>query len=277
MAIGIDTGIAMKNKRAYYPMNVGEQDEVELWLNIRAFSFSRIKQLRNFETGARKCDMWFPMPTKMETTGSVSYSAGMKEDGMLASAINKVTTIGGLQDIATNIFGWFESATGIANTVGKRDMDQREQIFSGANFRTHNYDWTFVPKDAESSARLFAMAYRLNALSYPGAALQTSKTYHPPLFSLQVYQGGPGGGKPRPEWDMNPQLSILESVTIDRTGAGRAYAVGPTDFLPAVWKIGLKFKEFEPLVRTQNTTERLVSRSVSDSNGALDGFLGSLG
>jgi len=274
MAIGIDTAIAMGDKTAYYPMNVGEQDEIELWLNIRAFSFSRLKTLRTFEIGNEKCNMWFPMPTKMATSGSVSYAAGMKEDGLLTASVNKVTTLGGLSDIASAIWGWFESSSGIANTIGKRDMDQREQIFSGANFRSHNYDWTFVPKDAESSARLFAMSYRLNALSYPGAAMQTSKSYHPPLFSLSVYQGGPGGGKPRPEWDMNPQLSVLASVSIDRTGSGAAYAVGPNDFLPAVWKIGLQFKEFEPLVRSQ-ANERLVSRSISDTAGLADGFLGS--
>ncbi len=242
-------------------------------MNIRAFSFSRLKALRTYELGNEKCNMWFPMPNSMTTGSTVSYSAGMKEEGMLSGIANKFT-LGGLTNIVSNVWGWFESASGIANTIGKRDMDQREQIFSGANFRSHNYDWTFVPKDAESSARLFAMCYRLNALSYPGAATQTSKAYHPPLFSLNVYQGdAESAGTARPEWDMNPQLSVLQSVTIDRTGGGKAYAVGPNDFLPAVWKISLKFKEFEPLVRSQ-ATDRLVSRSISDTVGLADGFLG---
>tara|TARA_B100001094_G_C18187858_1_gene805088 strand:+ start:1780 stop:2607 length:828 start_codon:yes stop_codon:yes gene_type:complete len=270
---GIDSGIALGDSIAKYPLNADEQQEIELWLNIRAFSFTRLKALRTLEIGEQKCNMWLPMPTKMETGTSISYNSGQANEGKLTKAINSVASIGSIGDLFTGVVGWFESVTGVANAIGKRDMDQRESVFNGAGLRSHSFDWTLVPKDSASSARIFSMAYRLNALAYPGAAAQTSSMYHPPLFTIGVFQGSAGSnGKGRTEWSMDPQLCVLKSCSIDRSGAGAAYSVGSNDFLPAVWKISLEFTEFEPLVRSM-VNDRLVSRSVSDTVGLADAFI----
>ena len=129
---GIDSGIALGDSIAKYPLNADEQQEIELWLNIRAFSFTRLKALRTLEIGEQKCNMWLPMPTKMETGTSISYNSGQANEGKLTKAINSVASIGSIGDLFTGVVGWFESVTGVANAIGKRDMDQRESVFNGA-------------------------------------------------------------------------------------------------------------------------------------------------
>ena len=254
----------------YPPAGSPEASEIDLWLNIRAYSYSLGKRKRAHGGGNMKCDFWFPMPKQMATATSIGYSTGeAPEKGWLSSAVDFFTTAGGIGSIFTGVLGWFESASGAAKHIGKRDMDNREQLFGGAGFRQHTYTWTFAPKSSEDANLLFNMAYRLNALAYPGAALQISKMYHPPLFFNTVYQG-PGEGAPeRKEWSFDPQVCVLESVAVDRTAAGKAYAVGRSEFLPAVWKLSLTFKELEPLVRSQ-ISDRLVSRSASDTAGVID-------
>lgn len=273
MGLPIETDIALGDAEARYPLNSNEASEIKLWLNIRAFSFTRLKLLRTLEAGNEKCNMWLPMPNNMTTGSSISYNEGEAEEGKLTKAVNAVTSLGSIGNIFTGVVGWFESATGVANVIGKRDMDQREQVFGGAALRDHKFSWTFVPKDPESSGRLFAMAYRLNALSYPGAAAQTSRMYHPPLFTLGVFQDS---GQGRSEWSFDPQVCVLKSCSFNRTGAGKAYAIGESDYLPSVWKFDLQFAEFEPLVRSM-VNDRLVSRSVSDTIGLADAFINNIG
>ena len=171
----IDKGIALGDKEARYPIDFQEQNEIELWLNMKAFSFTSLKVVRQLDLQNLKCNMWLPMPTSMVTGTDISYSGGASEQGLLTKTVNAVTTLGSIGNLFTGVLGFFEDVSGVSNALGKRDMDQRENIFNGANLREHKFDWTFVPKTPEASARLFAMAYRLNALAYPGAAAQTKK------------------------------------------------------------------------------------------------------
>jgi len=86
--------------------------------------------------------------------------------------------------------------------------------------------------------------------------------YHPPLWGIGVYNSA-GGGKRQQQWDMSPQVSVLRSVQIDKTGAGGPYGFGHRGGPePTTTILTLQFQELEPNLRDP-ATGNLVSRSIS--------------
>ena len=142
-------------------------------------------------------------------------------------------------------------------------MDERDSIFRGADFRSHNYSWVLIPKSNEEAevVRNIAMAFQRSG--YPGrTALETySRVIHPPVWHISAIAADSSKGGQAPEiedkaWTMNPLPSVIQSCNVQTSGVGGGMYTKSGK--PAATKIDIGFVELEPAI---NNGEKLVSRS----------------
>ena len=168
---------------------------------------------------------------------------------------------------------------GVSAMRGERPMDERDTIFKGANFRTHNYDWTLVPKTSAEAKVIAKIATCFQTLAYPSKNVQSAQFYsrviHPPIWHIasvdltgtpdkndrETKAGKGGTGRTKQRWTMYPLPSVLSSVSIKSRGAenGPWMIGGRTDAWPAATRISLQFTELEPAI---NVGKHLAPRSL---------------
>ena len=208
-----------------------------------------------------------PMPKEINLNNKISYSTGQSE------------TTGGVYDMTTQGWGewiWtlggFVSAgkdvTGVTSFWAQRPMDERDNIYSGAEFRNHSYSWLLIPKNKKQAQTVYNIAQAFQTLAYPMKSdWETySRVIHPPIWHINVLDMANGRSNAH-QWDMDPLPSVLTSVDIQTSGAAGGVYASHGGF-PAATKISVNFIELEPAV---NTGKYLQSRSQVRGGAARDG------
>ncbi|MAG28374.1 hypothetical protein CMI47_22845, partial [Candidatus Pacearchaeota archaeon] len=122
----------------------GDMDQ-PLMMTFSAVPYRNKQALRGTNAGSAEIEIHLPMPMNINTKNSISYESGQSE----ATGGLWDPTTAGMGESVKNFFtggSWWKDLSGYSALVGKRPMDERDSIFRGANFRTHNYSWTLIPK-----------------------------------------------------------------------------------------------------------------------------------
>jgi len=232
---------------------------VPFYIKFTAVAYTNKTFLRNNAPteGDTLADITVPMPKVIESNSVINYSADTEDRGF-------DPTWGGAAESILTGFGLFSGAAdrmGVSGILGKRPMDERANIFQGANMREHQYDWLFVPKEKGDGEIIANIAKAFQTMAFPGrSGWETrSKVIHPPVWWITVIDTRKSGTQ-RFRWDLGPLPSVIKDVKVQTAGAaGGIYIHGKhNDSYPAATKISVSFSELEPAI---NGGQGLVSRS----------------
>jgi len=262
-----------KNKSAQYPSGeIASADNVPLWINFKAFSYTSEANARAARIGLGSIltgqdDIWLALPHQVQVANQINYKEGESPESSYTLGTLKEKGIGFLEGLVDSIpiIGGIKKA--VEAKVGRMDIQLSEAIFNGAALRNFQYSFDLVPKSPEEAQAVTSICDTFQGLAYPKGGFRTSKMFHPPLWGIGVYRGI--DGTRMKEWDMNPQNCVLTQVNIDKGAeSGGPSAIGPETPQPSIIKLELSFTELEPNVRSL-VGNQLMSRSRMKAGGGV--------
>jgi len=269
---GADPGLS-DFKKLQFPTDGGAfgadtiNGQIPYAIRFVAAPYKNKQFLREDAPESGKVDVILPLPRDLSVDNRIKYSSGQTE------------TTGGLFDMTTGGWGqffetwggirtWGRDLFGWSKVLGQRPMDERDQIFAGAEFREHNYSWVLVPRNEADGTMIQTISEAFQVFAYPQKANEEaySRIIHPSVWFITVMDMSKDKGKIH-KWAMNPLPSVLQGAKITTAGAaGGMYAsVGG---YPAATKIDLRFIELEPAI---NNGRYLQSRSQLRASGGTRG------
>ena len=276
---------------------------VPIWLQMTAVPYEQKTRHRDNAadpgSGSNYATISLPLPVEITNANSANYASGtVFGRGGLFDVTNAMiaegarTNVGVAGVVADYLDGGEDSIsnlTGTAlNTLQKAasdafgfqnremPMDQRDQVFSGVNFRNFTYSWQLIPKTANHAFGIANICNAFQTLLYPIRNVENgfgaSRVLHPPMWYISSFDYS--GGGPKNRWTMYPQICLLQSVNIQpRTGSGAPWLIGGGDGpWPAITNLSVNFVELEPNINVGN---RIANRSKVQNNiGGGGGFYG---
>jgi hypothetical protein len=226
-------------------------------LTFSAHNYSNKQSIRGTDMQGALINIHLPMPMNLSVNNNITYESGQTET---TGGLFDPTVAGVGESLKSWLTGgsWWKDMSGYSALMGKRPMDERDSIFRGADFRSHNYSWVLIPKSKEEAIAVKDIAQAFQRGGYPKkTGLETySRIIHPPVWKIDAISAGGPGGFIKEAWHMNPLPSVLAKCSVQTSGvAGGMYTKGG---LPAATKIDVGFVELEPAI---NNGEKLVSRS----------------
>ncbi len=274
-----------------YPASEELQKRVPLWLKFFAYEYTHNSFLRSQNTTAAGIppsglpllgSVFVPAPTEFSTLASASYNTAINSPDTVTKAdpsktARQIADLFGVADL-------FDAAAGVANivpdllkklndlTIGNlTSMDMSDTTFQGMNKRVYQFKLLLAALTEEDSAAAsgvaeFFQAYQLpTALPLAGPTTRTVR--HPPLWYFGI---GPGNNPNiDSDWCGFPQFSLLNAVTVNKSGFKNSYAVsGGSELKPLAQSISLSFVELEPALAAPFSTI-VISRSSSFYGGGV--------
>lgn len=274
-----------------WPTDPKDQEKIPLWMKFFCYDYSDNSFIRfSSSTGIGpmlKCIM-VPAPKELVNTTDALYNTAIVDDKgeKLAANATKAdprdSLLGGMlsaaETAASSVIGFnplelFDLGTNVAEFVGvgaKIDMDMSDTKFIGVAKRSYNIKLLFVSRTPEDSSMASEICEIFEAFSLPQARIAPFSKFvcHPPLWKFGV---GPGNGPNiDPDWSGQPQLSLLDQITVNRSGAQDSFGIANQrgDIKPLVITANMKFVELEPALRSslpQSST--IVNRSTAFWSG----------
>jgi|694.fasta_scaffold24473_7 hypothetical protein len=268
-----------------FPTDPKDQEKIPLWLKFFCYDYSDNSLIRVSTSSGigpmLKCIM-VPAPKEFINGTDVQYDTAIVNDK--GNLINQTAA-----DPTDGLIGMaIDSINGIANTVGvpsplelpdiastvtealgigaKIDMDMSDTKFKGVAKRIFNIKLIFIARNASDAELASEICEIFEAFALPQARLTPFSKFvcHPPLWRFGI---GPGNGPNiDPAWSGQPQLSLLEKITVNRAGLKDSYGVADTagKLKPIALTANMTFVELEPAMRSslpQSST--IVNRSTA--------------
>mgnify|MGYP005821428041 FL=1 len=215
---------AMRAPALSYPLS-GKFDDIEDTGGYRTnfvasiYSNKQVVRVLSPSAGPTFADITLPLPQQIKTDNEIAYSQGQSE---VKGGITD-PTVGGAIEWAlekTKITGVMDKF-GISQALGHRPMDETENVFGGANFRTHSYSWQLIPKVEGAGTRITDIVKKFQTLAYPSRSIgqSYSRVIHPPVWFISVLNLNKGDKGGQFMWDMGPLPSVLSRVGITTQGS----------------------------------------------------------
>ena len=253
------------------------KDNMPFGIRFQAVEYSNKQSIRENNpdrAGGTYAKIVLPLPKNENVNNEIGYSEGKTETGGLFDPSS--AGMGQLFSTGLGITTLFKDITGMSAFAGQRPMDKRDQIFKGANFRTHSYSWKLIPKNAEDGELISKIVTKFQNFAYPMVSTnqQASRVIHPPIWHIRAlnFMGDREDTNAMRIWDMEPLPSVLTSVKITTAGAAgdAAYAVGNKGKqYPAATELTVNYVELEPAINSGNGY--LQSRSQIKGNARRGG------
>lgn len=270
-----------------WPTDPRDQEKIPLWMKFFCYDYSDNSFVRTSRAAGLgpmlKCIM-VPAPKELVNTTDALYNTAVIDDTGKAINMTKADprdstlgkAFGAIEDGATglffglvNPFTFMDTFTAIGEMLGfgaKIAMDMSDTKFVGVAKRTFNIKLLFVSKTPADSSAAAEICEIFEAFSLPQARMAPLSKFvcHPPLWKFGV---GPGNGPIiDPDWSGQPQLSLLDAVTVNRSGVQDSFGVANErkDIKPLAITANIKFVELEPAMRSslpQSST--IINRSVA--------------
>lgn len=160
-------------------------------------------------------------------------------------------TIGQANDLASGLgMGLWQgdSQAAIGGLTGKVDNPRSENLFKNIGFRSHQFEFNFLPKTQSESETVKSIIQTFKTHMHPeiqsdGGKLNPSFLITPSEFDIQFYYKGVEN-----EEVHKISTCVLENMSVDYAGTGSWVAFAGTG-TPVNIKLTLQFKEVELLVR----------------------------
>lgn len=239
--------------------------QIPVCINFCADVYENKQMFRENAIQGNIADITLPLPMQLSDDSSISYSPGQTE------------TTGGIWDMTPGGWretwrSWFGLKTlasdflGTSALYGQRPMDERDNIFKGAEMRTHSFEWIMIPKNRKDGETIDKIVKTFQRSAYPMSSEDEvySRVIHPPVWQIRTFDLVNGLDN---VWIHDPLPAVLSQVRIQTaTGALHQTQGG----YPAATGLTLVFKELEPAV---NTGKYLQSRSQVRGGAARGGDL----
>lgn len=231
-----------------------------------------------------------PIPRELKETININVNES-SEQGFMGGAANMLTNTfgGGGAGLGTNLvnsggalaysyavqkLGQFnnEVSSILTQVLGAVPNPHVQAIFEGIPLRSHRFDWTFSPRNAEESMLLQKLILALKAYSLPSyTRLGTAALQYPMLCQIELYpwskdvnaQGNEVNKDSRDPTNLIVfKPAILKSVDINYSPQGLPAFFAGTNF-PTMISLSLEFVETE--IHTSNMYGRQGNSSLDEN------------
>ena len=202
-----------------------------------------------------------PAPREFATITDVEYNTKLG----VTETLTEADPMDGLMAPLSWFAGWpdaFLNSIGIGVSV---DMDMSDTKFIGVNKRVFTFKLVLPARTEEDAQAASDIADAFEALSLPTARLASisKKINHPPMWSFGM--GAIDDLQNDRAWTGQPQLSLLDKVTVNKSAFQDSYAISNGGKLkPLAQTIILSFIELEPAMRSSMPfTNDIINRSTA--------------
>jgi len=280
-----------------FPKEQKDQNRIPLWLKFFCYEYtdnSLFRTAASLGVGPMlKCIM-LPAPKEFVTKTDNIYDTGLARDtkdvtttadpqssqSLLGAPIAAAAAgIAAVTETFTNIATWVPEQFDLGMKI---DMDMSDSKFRGTNKRVYNFKMILAARSAEDSELASQICDTFEAFSLPSAriALFSKFASHPPLWKFGI---GPGGNAQIDRsWSGQPQLCVLDQITVSKTGFQDNYGIADKNgsIKPIAQTINMTFVELEPALRTSfYGSNDILNRSTSfyTFGGSLTSLPGAIG
>jgi hypothetical protein len=247
-----------------FPASPELRGQIPLWLKFYCYEYSNNSLYRAVTSviGAPmiRC-IQVPAPREFATITDVEYNTKLGIDDTRTEAdpmdglMGPISDLFRLDDAFLNLFG-----LGI-----NIDMDMSDTKFVGVNKRVFTFKLVLPARTEEDAQAASDIAVAFEALSFPTARLDSisKQVDHPPMWSFGM---GPIDDLQNDRaWSGQPQLSLLDKVTVNKSAFQDSYAISNGGKLkPLAQSINLSFIELEPAMRSSAPfTNDIINRSTA--------------
>ena len=247
-----------------FPASPDLRGQIPLWLKFYCYEYSNNSLLRAVTSvvGAPmlRC-IQVPAPREFATITDVEYNTKLG----VTETLTEADPMDGLMAPLSWFAGWpdaFLNSIGIGVSV---DMDMSDTKFIGVNKRVFTFKLVLPARTEEDAQAASDIADAFEALSLPTARLASisKKINHPPMWSFGM--GAIDDLQNDRAWTGQPQLSLLDKVTVNKSAFQDSYAISNGGKLkPLAQTIILSFIELEPAMRSSMPfTNDIINRSTA--------------
>jgi len=275
---------ALLSSLKIFPASPKDQEKIPLWLKFFCYDYTDSALLRAAVGGVGigpmlSCIM-VPAPKEFinmtdalydtaifdDQGKSINITGGVSRDKSLTQTLEEELTKG-FGD--KNPFQIVDLPTTVAETIGfgaKIDMDMSDTKFKGMSKRIYKIKLVFVARTAQDATIAGNICESFEALALPQARIAPLSKFvcHPPLWLFGIGQGN--NATRDNSWSGQPQLSLLDQVTINRSALQDSYGIRDAEgnIKPIAYTANLTFVELEPALRSgapQSTS--IINRSTA--------------
>jgi len=247
-----------------FPASPELRGQIPLWLKFYCYEYSNNSLLRAVTSvvGAPMLRViQVPAPREFATITDVEYNTKLG----VTETLTEADPMDGLMEPLSWFAGWpdaFLNSIGIGVSV---DMDMSDTKFIGVNKRVFTFKLVLPARTEEDAQAASDIADAFEALSLPTARLASisKKINHPPMWSFGM--GAIDDLQNDRAWTGQPQLSLLDKVTVNKSAFQDSYAISNGGKLkPLAQTIILSFIELEPAMRSSMPfTNDIINRSTA--------------
>jgi len=247
-----------------FPASPELRGQIPLWLKFYCYEYSNNSLLRAVTSvvGAPMLRViQVPAPREFATITDVEYNTKLG----VTETLTEADPMDGLMAPLSWFAGWpdrFLNSIGIGVSV---DMDMSDTKFIGVNKRVFTFKLVLPARTEEDAQAASDIADAFEALSLPTARLASisKKINHPPMWSFGM--GAIDDLQNDRAWTGQPQLSLLDKVTVNKSAFQDSYAISNGGKLkPLAQTIILSFIELEPAMRSSMPfTNDIINRSTA--------------
>lgn len=247
-----------------FPSSPNLRSRIPLWLKFYCYDYSNNSLTRAFTSivGAPmlRC-IQVPAPREFSTMTDVEYNTKIG----VAETMTEADPFDGLLAPLSSLARLDEailSAIGIGVNV---EMDMSDTKFTGVNKRVFTFKIVMPSRTEEDAQAASDICDAFEALSLPTARLDvlSKQINHPPMWSFGI--GAIDDLQNDRVWSGQPQLSMLDKVTVNKSAFQDSYAISSGSKLkPLAQSIIVSFIELEPAMRSSMPyTSDIITRSTA--------------
>jgi len=248
-----------------FPSSPDLRKKIPLWLKFYCYEYSNNSLRRYYRSvygGTMIRCIQIPAPREFATMTDVEYNAKIGVDETKTEADPFDGIIGKSATFISNIDDKILDYLGLAINV---DMDMSDTKFKGVNKRTFQFKIVMPARTQEDSQAAADICDAFEALALPTARINPidKLVNHPPMWSFGI--GAIDDLQNDRTWSGQPQLSLLDKVTVNKTAFQDSYAISSGEKLkPLAQSVILNFVELEPAMRSAMPyTSDIINRSTS--------------
>ena len=234
-----------------FPSSPDLRARIPLWLKFYCYEFSNNSLYRAGASilGAPHIrTIQVPAPRQFSTVTDVEYNVAIGSE----DTVTKADPLDGLFGETTTFIARMPDA--LLEFIGlgvSEKMDMSDTKFKGVNKRTFTFKIIMTARTEEDAQAASDICDAFEALALPTARLNvySKNVDHPPMWTFGI---GPLDDLNNDRsWSGQPQLSLLDKVTVSKSGFQDSYAISNGGKLkPLSQTILLNFVELEPAMRS---------------------------
>ena len=251
-----------------FPSSPDLRERVPLWLKFYCYTYSRNSLARAVTSvlGAPmiRC-IQLPAPREFSTVTDVEYNVKIDSPETRTQA----DPTDGLMSLSSDMLRIPDAILDFFGLSISEEMDMSDTKFKGVNKRAFTFKIIMPARTEEDAQAASDVCDAFEALSLPTArfAAAAKKVDHPPMWTFGI---GPLDDLNNDRsWSGQPQLSLLDKVTVNKSGFQDSYAISNGGKLkPLTQTLILNFIELEPAMRSAVPfTSTIINRSTAFWSG----------